>query len=132
MVWGILTYIFQYGITTAFNVLPTVWQQSIPLSTSELFISGLPVGAVLAIQYAVIIVPSHKKTTAATGGLPTARTATQVSALNKMTTVLPVNKKGKVQLVHGVSFYHFSDAIYKVVSYQVSGKTRMQSGWLVS
>ncbi len=111
------TYTFEYGITTAFGVLPTVWQPQISLSSADLYISGLPSGAIIAVRYAVTIVPPHKKTTSPTsGGFATARTVTQTAALNKMTTILPVNAKGKVQLVHGTVYYQFSDAIYQVVS----------------
>ena len=111
------TYTFQYGITTAFGVLPAVWQPQIALSTAELYMSGLPSGAIIAVRYAVTVIPSHKKaTTTPSGGVPTQRTTTQKSALNKMTTILPVNAKGKVQLVHGTVYYQFSDAVYQVVS----------------
>jgi hypothetical protein len=80
--------------------------------------SGLPSGAVVALRYAVTIIPSHHKqspATGTTGGSATQKTLTQTAALNKMVTVLPVNKQGKVQLVHGVPFINFSDAIYVVV-----------------
>ena len=80
--------------------------------------SGLPSGAVVALRYAVTIVPSHRKkpaNTGTTGGTSTQKTVTQAAALNKMVSVLPVNKQGKVQLVHGVPYVYFSDAVYIVV-----------------
>ena len=115
---GTPTYIFEYGIAPSFGVLPTVWLPLIAIHSPELFMSGLPSGAVVALRYAVTIVPSHRKkpaNTGTTGGTSTQKTVTQAAALNKMVSVLPVNKQGKVQLVHGVPYVYFSDAVYIVV-----------------
>jgi hypothetical protein len=112
---GMPTYTFEYGIAPSFGVLPTVWQPQIALHSSELYMTGLPSGSVVALRYAVTIIPSHHKKTASTGAA-TQKTVTQTAALNKMVRLLPVNKQGNVQLVHGVAYTHFSDAVYIVVS----------------
>jgi hypothetical protein len=117
---GNATYIFRYGITTAFNVLPAVWEPQIPLGNADVFINGLPSASIVAAQYAVVIIPSNKKTGGGTGSgtggtLASQKTAAQTKALTKSTTILPVNSKGKVQLTHGTVFYNFSDVIYIVV-----------------
>jgi hypothetical protein len=117
---GNATYIFQYGITTAFNVLPATWEALIPLGNADVILSGLPSAAIVVVQYAVVVIPSHKKSGGGTGSgtgstLSSQKTVAQTKALTKATTILPVNSKGKVQLTHGITFYYFSDAIYVVV-----------------
>ncbi|MHB8259889.1 MAG: hypothetical protein ACYDEC_06430, partial [Bacteroidia bacterium] len=112
---GSVTYTFQLGITTAIGVLPAVFNIEVSLGNPEFFIDGLPLGKIFAIQYAATIIPSHKKTSAATGP-NTQRTATQTSGLHNMVTLLPVNKQGKLQLTYGVPFIKFSHPIYMAVS----------------
>ena len=115
---GTPTYTFEYGIATTFGILSSViWQPQIALHSPELYMSGLPSGAIVALRYAVTIIPSHHKkpATTGTGTAATQKTVTQAAALNKMVSILPVNSKGKVQLVHGVPYIYFSDAVYIVV-----------------
>lgn len=107
---GNLTYVFQYGITTAENVLPAKWEDPIPLGSAEFYVSGLPSG-IVAVHYAVLVIPSHKKTVS---GTPTEKS--MIAALDKMITMLPVNSKGKIVIMHGLPFYYFSDTIYVTVS----------------
>jgi hypothetical protein len=101
-----LTYVYRYGITTATGVLPATWQPEIPLSVTELIVTGIPSGSIVAVEYAVVQHPPH--TTAAS---PKAAAATA----SKVVTVPPVTKQGKVTLVHATTFLQFSDAIYIVI-----------------
>jgi hypothetical protein len=100
-----ITYVFRYGITTASGVLPTTWQPNIPLSVVDLIVTGIPSGSIVAVEYAVVQHPPHS-----TAKSPKAAPATTNKAVN----VPPVNKQGKVTLVHGTTFLQFSDAIYIV------------------
>ena len=89
-----ITYIYQYGITSAKDVLPTVWSDRIALPFVELIVTGFTSGTIVGIRYAAIM---H-------GNEP----VTHNRALNYP----PLNAKGKVQLTNGVDFLHFSDVIY--------------------
>jgi hypothetical protein len=108
------TYTFEYGIATAENVLPANWDNTISLGNTELFISALPSGSVVAIHYAVTIIPSRKRKSALSGTAE-AKADTIATSSNKMVTIFPVNKSSKVQIVHGATYYHFSDVIYVIV-----------------
>jgi len=108
------TYTFEYGIAIAENVLPANWETAISLGNTELFISALPSGSVVAIHYAVTVIPSRLRKSIASA-TPDNKTDTQPSTSNKMVTVFPVNKSCKVQIVHGFSYYNFSDVIYVIV-----------------
>ncbi|MHB8259927.1 MAG: hypothetical protein ACYDCN_09000 [Bacteroidia bacterium] len=112
---GRVTYTFQLGITTAIGVAPAVYDIELSSSSSEWYLSGLPLGKIFAIRYEAVIVPSHKKKAAITGA-NTQRTATKTSALHNTTTILPVNDKGKIQVTYGAPFYEFCNPIYMVVS----------------
>lgn len=109
---GSPTYLFEFGIVTAEGLIPT-WQPIVPLSVAELYLSGIISGSIVAVRYAVLLVPPHKKTSTSTA---VAKTLAKPSTPNKMLTILPVNTKGKVVLVYGTAFYTFSDVIYVTVS----------------
>ncbi|MHB8260890.1 MAG: hypothetical protein ACYDCN_03795 [Bacteroidia bacterium] len=113
---GRVTYTFQLSITTAIGVVPATWDIELSSSASEWYLSGLPLGKIFAIRYEAVIVPSHKKKAAATGGANTQRTVSKTSALHNTTTILPLNDKGKVQVTYGAPFYEFCNPIYMVVS----------------
>ncbi|HXP52717.1 MAG TPA: hypothetical protein VN922_22375, partial [Bacteroidia bacterium] len=81
------------------------------------------IGSVVAIQLAIVIIPSHRKTgggtgsgTATTTPPATAKVAAAKAATSNYVTILPVNAKGKTLLTHGVSFYHFSDTLFIGIS----------------
>jgi len=89
-----ITYVYQYGITTAKDVLPTVWSERIALPFVELIVTGFASGAIVGVRYAAIM---H-------GHEPIGH--------NRVLNYPPLNAKGKVTLTHGVDFLHFSDVIY--------------------
>jgi hypothetical protein len=107
------TYLYEYGIAAAENVLPATWQPVIPLSDAEFYVSGIPSTSIVAVRYAVVLIPSHKNTV---GSAAASKRIAPPASPNKMITILPVNSKGKVVLVHGTTFYTYSDVIYIVVS----------------
>jgi len=116
--FGNPTYIIQHGITTQEGLLPNTWNEKLPLGNAEAFIEGMQSGSILAIRYAVWVIPSHKKTgsTGKTLIAPTSKTAVDTGATpQKMVTLLPTNKQGKIAITYGVNYYHFSDAIYVIV-----------------
>jgi hypothetical protein len=108
------TYTFEYGIATAEDVSSVHWQPVISLGNTELFISGLPSATIIAIHYAVTVIPSRKRKTVVSGA-GDVKTAAPVSTANKMITILPINNSKKVQIAHGVNYNHFSDVIFVVV-----------------
>jgi hypothetical protein len=89
-----ITYVYQYGITPAKDVLPAIWGDRIALSLVELIVAGFTSGTIIGVRYAAVMhgnePPIHNR------------------ALNYP----PVNSKGKVSLTNGVDFMHFSDVIY--------------------
>ena len=89
-----ITYVFQYGITTAKDVLPATWSDRIPLSLVELIVTGFKSGDIVGVRYAAVM---H-------GQAPIGH--------NRVLNYPPVNSKGKVTLTNGVDFLHFSDVIY--------------------
>jgi hypothetical protein len=99
-----VTYIYEYGITPTQGVLPAAWQKYIPLSVTELIITGLPSGTNIGIHYAVMMNPSHTK-----------KTVPKTIPDEKVATAPPVTKTGKVSIVHGSTFLHFSDVIYILI-----------------
>jgi len=92
-----ITYIFQYGITSAKDVLPTTFSDRIALPFVELIVTGFASGTIVGVRYAAIM---H-------GNAPLVHDR----ALNYP----PLNAKGKVTLTHGVDFLHFSDVIYTTI-----------------
>ncbi|MBI3502750.1 MAG: hypothetical protein HY063_13240 [Bacteroidetes bacterium] len=104
-----LTYIYEYGITTAENVLPAKWERDISLSVTECIVKGLPPGSMVAVRYAVSKHPAHSKKALKTK-LPDSD-----HAISKVVTVHTVNAQGKVTVTHGVDFLNFSDVIYIVI-----------------
>ncbi len=69
---------------------------------------GIPSGSLVAVEYAVVLLPPHA-TTAST------KRKAAVTSPSKVVTVPPVNKAGKVTLVHGTSFLRWSDGIYILI-----------------
>lgn len=105
-------YVFQFGVTTAKDVLPATWMELIPIPATELEVTGVPSATIIAIHYAEVIVPPHKKkvtTTTPSTGIPVATGRT------RPTNLLSVNKAGKVTYVFGTTFLHYSDVIYIAV-----------------
>ncbi len=89
-----ITYIYEYGITTAKDVLPPTWADRIALPFVELIVAGFASGTIVGVRYAAIM---H-------GTAPLVH--------NRALNYPPLNAKGKVTLTHGVDFLHFSDVIY--------------------
>ncbi len=116
--FGSTVYIILKGISTQEGLLPP-WDEKIALPHTEIFIDGLKSGSILCVEYAVLIVPAHRKKTPASGG--SSATSLEKTAINtgstpqKMVTIYPVNKAGKVQITQGVNYYHFSDPIFIIV-----------------
>jgi hypothetical protein len=108
-------YYYEYGITTAEHVLPATWEKPIPLPVTEFFLSGIPSGSIVAVHYAVLVVPPHRAKTSTTAA-SSSKSILPPATPNKMVTVLPVNAKGKISLVHRTAFFTFSDVIYVIVS----------------
>jgi hypothetical protein len=103
-------YVYQYGLTSAIDVPPTQWQDSISLSTTELIVNGLKSGTIVGVHYAAIDHPKHtKKTTNKLAEPDTNRAASKV--LNTHA----VNNKGKIVYTHGTDLLHYSDIIYIVI-----------------
>lgn len=105
-------YVFQLGITTAKDVLPASWQDPISIPVTELEVTHVPSGSIIAIHYAEVVVPSRKKG----GGTVTVTPITPPSTGRvRPTNSLSVNKAGKATYVYGTPFVHYSDVIYVVV-----------------
>lgn len=112
---GRVVYYFEYGLTAAEHVLPTTWEKPIPLPITGFYVTGIASGAIVAVHYAVIVVPPHRaKTPSAPAS--SSKTVAPIATPNKMISILPVNAKGKVTIVHRSSFITFSDVIYIIVS----------------
>jgi hypothetical protein len=101
---GHITNLFEYGITNAKGVMPAAWEPIIALPVTELIISGFTSGTIVGIRYGVILPPSHINLTVA-----------KVAPLSPVANALPVNANGKVSIVHGTTYLHFSDVMYIVV-----------------
>jgi len=89
-----ITYVFQYGNSTAKDVLPLAWSDRIALSLVELIVAGFTSGDIVGVRYAAVM---H-------GHEPIGH--------NRVLNYPPMNSKGKVSLTKGVDFLHFSDVIY--------------------
>jgi hypothetical protein len=117
--FGTPVYLFLKGYTTAEGVLSANFDPIFPLPHTEIFVDGLKSGNILCVEYAALIIPPHKKTTPASGSssaTPLTKTAINTgSTPQKMVTLLPVNKQGKVTITEGVNYFHFSDPIYIIV-----------------
>jgi hypothetical protein len=92
-----ITYVYQYGITPAKDVLPAIWSDRIALSLVELIVGGFKSGDIVGVRYAAVM---H-------GHEPIVH--------NRVLNYPPVNSKGKVSLTNGVDFLHFSDVIYVAI-----------------
>lgn len=103
---GRVTYVFEYGITTAEDVLPPAWEKPIALPVTELIVNGIPSGSIIAVRYTAILPPSHTKKTNAK--------SSKTVMLNA--TILVTNKSKKVTVTHSVAMYNFSDILYIRVS----------------
>ncbi len=108
------TYVFQLGVTTAKDVLPATWQDALPIHVASLLVTNAPSGSVIAIHYAEVVIPSHKKGGSSPSNTPTAIPAPAAGRIRPTNTV-SVNKSGKVTYVYGTPFLHYSDVIYIVV-----------------
>lgn len=111
---GRAVYYFEYGLTTAEHVLPTTFEKPIPLPVTEFYVTGITSGSIVAVHYAVLVVPPHRAKTPSTPS-STAKSIAPINTPNKMITVLPVNAKGRVSIVHRSTFFTFSDVIYIIV-----------------
>ena len=100
-----ITYYFDYGITTAKNVMPAIWQKSIALPVTELIVTGLPSGTIIGLRYAALLHPQH-----------TTKSDAKALPASNVSVAVPVNKAGKVSLTHGIDFLHYSDIIYITIT----------------
>jgi hypothetical protein len=103
--------VFQYGATLAENVIPSVWEQLVPLPYTELIVSGIPSGTIIALWYAVQL----SSLTGKRGKKPissTAATEKEITTPSSVSMRLPVNKQGKISLVYHTNYLHFSDVMY--------------------
>jgi hypothetical protein len=106
-----VTFIYEVGITPTMDVAPLNFQ-TVPLDHAELIMGGYASGTIVGVKYAVQKSPSHikPKTTSTT---TTARTVVSgTTAPSGVLTILPVNSKGKVTLMQGVNYWHFSNVMY--------------------
>jgi hypothetical protein len=105
-------YIYEFGFTTAENIMPANWLPVIPLDLAELIMIGFKSGDIIAMHYAVQKSPSRKKpktaVTANTVKTDVDKTIKPSGVLN----ILPVNNKGKVVLTYGATYWHFSNVMY--------------------
>ena len=104
-------YNFNYGTVAAEGALPTA-SITISVDHTELLMGGFTSGTIIAMQYAAQMTPSPKKliTSAAISSDKVA--SKKVVAPSGVLVILPTNKKGKISLMHGVIYLHFSDIFY--------------------
>jgi hypothetical protein len=105
-----VNYYYQYGIAPSDGVPPAQWENSLPLSTTELIVNGLKSGILVAVRYAALMHPRHTKKT--TGKIVEPETN---GAVSKVLNIPTVNNKGKVTYTHGTDFLHYSDIIYILI-----------------
>ena len=101
---GHITNVFEYGITTAKDVMPATWEKQIALPVTELIVTGLKSGTIIGIRYAVVLPPSH-----------TGKTDVKIAPLSKVASTLPINKNRKISIAHGSDYLHFSDVLYIII-----------------
>jgi hypothetical protein len=104
-------YIYQFGATTAEGTAPAQWQ-TVPLDRTELIMGGFASGAIIGLRYAVQKTPSHLKPKTSLTTDASKIVATKTTAPSGVLTVLSVNKTGKVTMMQGVNYWHFSDIMY--------------------
>jgi len=106
---GNFTYYFRYGITSAENVLPQTWEETISIPVTEMIVNGIPGGTIIAVQYAVMASPKHNKKSKKPN--PPDPNIT----ISKVLTTPTINSKGKIVFTYKKSFLQWSDAIYYMV-----------------
>jgi hypothetical protein len=74
--------------------------------------SGFPSGTVIALRYAVQLSSLTGKRGKTPTVTPVSSTQKIIATPSSVAMRLPVNKQGKVSLVHGISYLHFSDLFY--------------------
>ncbi|MBI3501383.1 MAG: hypothetical protein HY063_06275 [Bacteroidetes bacterium] len=99
---GHMVYVYEYGITTAENLLPALWEKPIAISVTELIMKGFASGTVVAVRYTVVLPPAHTKKTNAKLSATTAMNATKFS----------ISKAKKVTSTHGTDPYQWSNILY--------------------
>jgi len=105
-----VSYMFQYGPTPSEGLMPAAWTDTIALSVTELIITGCKSGTIVGVRYAAVKHTRHTKKT------PAKVISTDTDhAINKVVSVLPVNKAGNIMLTNGSDFLHYSDVIYIVI-----------------
>jgi hypothetical protein len=105
-------YIYEFGFTTAENVLPTEWLPVIPLDLAELIMIGFRSGDIIAMHYAVQKSPSRKKPKTAVAADAVNADVAKTIIPSGVLAMLPVNNKGKVVLTYGANYWHFSNVMY--------------------
>ncbi|MBI3501629.1 MAG: hypothetical protein HY063_07530 [Bacteroidetes bacterium] len=99
---GHMVYLYEYGITTAENVMPPVWEKPVALPVTELIVKGFASGTIVGVHYTVILPPAHTKKTSAK--------ISETASMNA--TKLTINKARKVTVTHGSDLYNFSNILY--------------------
>jgi hypothetical protein len=104
-------YIYEFGVTNTYGVIPASWENAIALQYVELTMSGLPSGTVIGMRYAAQLasLTGKRGTKTTTSGAATAKSIVTPSSIAVR---LPINKEGKVSLVYKTSYLHFSDVMY--------------------
>jgi len=106
-----IIYNFKYGIVIKEGDQPAIWIL-VPLDVADIIMGGFPSGTIIAMYYAAQKTPSTRKP------VTPAAVSTEKVASKKITTpsgvltILPANKHGKVTLMHGVEYLHYSDIFY--------------------
>jgi len=105
-------YIYEFGFTTAENVLPAEWLPVIPLDLAELIMIGFTSGDIIAMHYAVQKSPPRVKAKTAVAADTAKTDIAKTTKPSGVLTMLPVNNKGKVILTYGATYWHFSNVMY--------------------
>lgn len=107
---GTITYIYRYGITSAVNTPPSIWEDTIALSVTELIVSGIKSGTIVGVQYAALQSPRHTKKANTQNQPP----ATDSGSSQILTTPM-LNDKGKVVIPHRSSYLEWSEILYFII-----------------
>lgn len=105
-------YIYEFGFTTAENVLPVNWLPAIPLDLAELIMIGFKSGDIIAMHYAVQKSPPRVRAKTAVASNTAKADVEKATKPSGVLTLLPVNNKGKVVLTYGATYWHFSNVMY--------------------
>jgi hypothetical protein len=107
---GSIIYYYRYGITSALNIMPAVWENPIALSVTEVIVSGFKSGTIVAVQYAALQSPRHTKKANSQNQPP----ATD-SGSSQILSTPTLNDKGKVVITHQSSYLEWSEILYFII-----------------